>query len=104
MANPTKVVFVEPTQNTDGSPFDRSQLDGYVISFDDGPYVEADEIFLAGGTVEVLLATFNLPFGQHTVRVRTRSKNGSVSAPTNPASFELKDERVPNPPTSLRVE
>lgn len=103
MANPTKISFTEPTQNTDGSAFSRVDLQGYVVSFDNTPFVDVDEVFITGGKVEVLLGAFNLPYGTHSVRVATVAKNGQISAPTSPVTLTLVDSRVPNPPTSLQV-
>lgn len=108
MANPTKITFTLPATYTDGSVFQTVDIaDKVKVQFDNGPVV--DSTLVVQDTVDPRvfhfpLGPFNLNFGSHTVKVAIVADNGFVSVLSGAATFSLVDERVPNPPTSLRAE
>lgn len=93
--------WVGPTTYTDGSPFGNGDLAGWEIVVDGQPAVNVPAAWHPDNNYEYEL---ELGYGTHTVTVATVASNGSVSEPSAPLTFTIEDDRVPNPPTSLRVE
>lgn len=101
MANPTLIRWTQEKLNTDGSVFDESQFAGFEIMVDGAGAVSIPNTWSEGGTYAFPLSALSLPYGDHSVALRTVAKNGLVSAPSIPGTFTLKDERVPKAPLGV---
>lgn len=101
MTNPTKINWTQPQTNEDGSVFDATQFAGFQLLLDGQPAVAIPTAWQTSGVYSFPLASLSLAYGAHTVELQTVAKNGTVSAPSNQASFTLKDERVPKAPLGV---
>lgn len=105
MANPTKLSWRAPTENTDGSPFTVEQYHGFELQVNEGPdarLVSVPAVWETDGLYELPLADFVTESGSYTLIMRTVAKNGNVSAWSGAVSFAL-DFRVPGAPTGVSV-
>lgn len=103
MANPTKIQWTGPSTYTNGNPFGQADHGGYEISVNGAPAVAIPVAWQSNNEYEFDLAALNLGVGSYSVTLRTVAANGQRSVPTNPVTFQIVDERIPNPPTNLRV-
>lgn len=94
------ITWTGTTQNTDGSPFDQAQWAGYELELDGGTNAVAIPVTWAtDNKYSFDISALQPAEGNHTFRIRTVAKNGSVSAWSNSASGVYK--KVPNAPTAL---
>lgn len=103
MANKTKLTWINPTENTDGSAYNAATENaGYELSLDGNEAAIA--LPLSFGTeydMKDLDAYKSLGRGNHTVALRVVNRQGVASDFTAPVPF-LK-ELYPNPPTAFGV-
>lgn len=102
MANPTKLSWRAPTENTDGSPFTVEQYAGFELALNEASAVSVPADWETDGTYELPLADFVTQSGTYSLRMRTVAKNGNLSEWSAAVNFEL-DFRVPGAPTGVSV-
>lgn len=102
MANPKVLSWTNPTQYTDGSPYDASTANaGYVIALDG---LGAVAIPLAFGTsfdLSTLAAYQALKRGSHTVALAVVTKEGMQSDFSSATTFQIAVPAMA--PTSLKM-
>lgn len=91
-----------PTTNTDGSPFDESQFNGWTLDIGAAQGVSIPMGWKADGIYSFPLPSLQLAEGTYTIAMHTVAKNGAVSAASNTASY-TQPKRVPNPPLAVAV-
>jgi hypothetical protein len=101
MANAHTLSWVNPTTNTDGSPFAQSDSAGYELAFDGTPAVSIPLTYGTSFDMSTLAAYEALSTGTHTVTLAIVNTGGNASAPSNAASFSI--VATPNAPTQLAV-
>lgn len=97
----SKLSWVGPTKNTNGSAFDESQFCGYEIELDSGAPQSIIVAWDGDNNYEFELASAQLALtsGSHSVRLRVANKDGNRSDWSNAATFVV--AVTPNPPTLL---
>ncbi len=101
MSNPHVITWVNPTTNTDGSPFSQAECAGYQVSFDGEAAVSIPLAYGTSFDLSTLAAYQSLTTGSHKVTLSVVSTAGTVSAPSNAASFSI--AATPSPATQLAI-
>lgn len=101
MANPTRLTWSHDGRNEDGTPFTEEQFAGYQIAINNAPAISIPAVWDIDGSYEMPLSILGLPYGTYAVAIQVVARNGNVSRPSNVATFELRDERVPTAPLGL---
>ena len=105
MANQTQVhtlSWTNPTQNTDGTPFEAADFAGIEIELDGAPAVSVPQSSEVSSFDLSTLAAWNtLKSGPHTVTLASTNKEGNTSDFASPVTFPVL--AVPMAPTALSV-
>lgn len=99
----TKLMFMPPTQNEDGSALVAANICGYEARVDGGAaFALTDGAIMADGRWVFPFAQLGVPAGVHTVEVRTAAKDGQRSKWS--AVLSVTQVVLPNPPSLLSAE
>jgi hypothetical protein len=93
--------WVNPTQNTDGSPFDPADFAGIQIQVDGAVAVSVPSSIETSFDLSTLALWPTLKSGPHTVALAIVNKEGEASAFSAAATFSV--ARVPAAPTAVVV-
>ena len=80
--------FQHDGKNTDGTPFDAAQFAGVTYILDGAPAVSVPADYAANGSYAVALSVA-LAAGSHTVSVAIKHVDGTTSASSNTAQFNV---------------
>ena len=103
----SKLKWIAPTHNTDGTVFDESQYGGFTLYILNADGSVANSIAIPAawdvdGAYEYPLASLGLPRGSYRVAMTVTNKQGMESDRSAAVSFTLAS--TPLPPSGLAVE
>lgn len=104
MANIHRLMWENPTQNTDGTAYNAATENaGYELALDgEQPSVTLPFAFGTEFTLDSEVAAYDaLPSGAHTVRLRVVNRDGIYSAWTGPGTF--RKVGTPRVPASFQI-